>query len=278
MKQQLKEKGITMIALVITVVILIILAGVTIDSLLGDNGIIKEAKQTTENYELAQIKEKDNMNSIYTELVTQLGSLDSGSDSEDSSGSGDSAAELLAFKVAIADYIEEAGGVRPDDDASASTFGEKIKGILAEATKNATATEDNLSEGVTAYVNGQLITGNGSDNNTYYQNGYNAGKAYVGISGLTVIDSVINKEYTTTLEYTPEEDCYILVVMSVGAISGYNGLSIYPTFSGYNSMTEIGNSSASYIAKVQLTANTTFTANSIHQGTGQTHSIFFISL
>lgn len=36
------KKGITLIALVVTVVVLIILAGVSINAVLGDNGIIKK--------------------------------------------------------------------------------------------------------------------------------------------------------------------------------------------------------------------------------------------
>ena len=37
-----KEKGITLVALVVTIVILLILAGITIASLTGDNGSIME--------------------------------------------------------------------------------------------------------------------------------------------------------------------------------------------------------------------------------------------
>ena len=42
------KKGITLIALVVTVVVLIILAGVSINAVLGDNGIIKQSKLATE--------------------------------------------------------------------------------------------------------------------------------------------------------------------------------------------------------------------------------------
>ena len=52
-KQKLKEsKGITLIALVITIIVLLILAGVTIATLTGDNGILKkanDAKTTRQN-------------------------------------------------------------------------------------------------------------------------------------------------------------------------------------------------------------------------------------
>lgn len=46
------EKGITLIALVVTIVVLLILAGVTIVTLFGESGIItkaQKAKQETEN-------------------------------------------------------------------------------------------------------------------------------------------------------------------------------------------------------------------------------------
>ena len=42
-----KEKAVTLIALVITIVVLLILAGVTINLTLGDNGIFKVAEQAS---------------------------------------------------------------------------------------------------------------------------------------------------------------------------------------------------------------------------------------
>ena len=48
MKSKLKErKGITLIALVVTIVVLLILAGVTISTLTGDNGIITRANRAS---------------------------------------------------------------------------------------------------------------------------------------------------------------------------------------------------------------------------------------
>lgn len=53
-----QEKGITLIALVVTIIILIILAGVSINLVLGDNGIITKAKQAKGTYSQAQAREK----------------------------------------------------------------------------------------------------------------------------------------------------------------------------------------------------------------------------
>ncbi len=53
-----KEKGITLIALVITIIVLLVLAGVTISMLSGDNGILTNATRAKYATELAQYKEE----------------------------------------------------------------------------------------------------------------------------------------------------------------------------------------------------------------------------
>ena len=59
-----QEIGITLIALVITIVILLILAGLTINLALGDGGLAQKAKEATENYQLAQEAEEDLMQEL----------------------------------------------------------------------------------------------------------------------------------------------------------------------------------------------------------------------
>lgn len=52
------RKGITLVALVITVIILLILAGIAISVLGGENGLFAKAKQAKEKYDIAEAKEK----------------------------------------------------------------------------------------------------------------------------------------------------------------------------------------------------------------------------
>ncbi len=52
-----KQKGITLIALIITIIILLILVGVTINVLIGDNGLLKTAKEAGESYKIEGIRE-----------------------------------------------------------------------------------------------------------------------------------------------------------------------------------------------------------------------------
>ena len=62
MKSTLKktEKGITLVALVVTIVVLLILAGVSINTVLGDDGIIKKAKEAAEATKRASAEEEMN--------------------------------------------------------------------------------------------------------------------------------------------------------------------------------------------------------------------------
>ena len=54
MKNKLNEqKGVTLVALVITVIVLIILAWTTLGTLVGDNGIITKAQEAKQNMENA---------------------------------------------------------------------------------------------------------------------------------------------------------------------------------------------------------------------------------
>ena len=53
-----KTKGITLIALVITIIVLLILAGITISALSGDNGILTNASKAKYATELSQFKEE----------------------------------------------------------------------------------------------------------------------------------------------------------------------------------------------------------------------------
>ena len=55
-RKRYKEKGITLVALVITVVILIILASITLSFTLGENGIISNKKQPSLQKKLVQMK------------------------------------------------------------------------------------------------------------------------------------------------------------------------------------------------------------------------------
>ena len=52
-----KQKGITLIALVVTIIVLLILAGVTLVTLMGENGLLSMAEKSAEETEISKEKE-----------------------------------------------------------------------------------------------------------------------------------------------------------------------------------------------------------------------------
>ena len=61
-------KAITLISLVITIILLIILAGVGINLALGENGLFNKAKYAKEKYLNASVEEEKALNELYEEL------------------------------------------------------------------------------------------------------------------------------------------------------------------------------------------------------------------
>ena len=56
-----KQNAITVIALVITIIVLLILAGITIATLTGENGILKKASEAEIETRAASVEERKNL-------------------------------------------------------------------------------------------------------------------------------------------------------------------------------------------------------------------------
>ena len=69
------KSGITLIALVISIIILLILAGITISALSGDNGILKRATEAKEKNIIGKVKETVDI-ALKSSLMDELGLSD----------------------------------------------------------------------------------------------------------------------------------------------------------------------------------------------------------
>ena len=150
LKMKKLNQGITLVSLVITIIVLIILAGISINLTLGEEGIFTLAQKARENMELAQIEEQEKLNTLYTEF-------DFNTEGEGEIGDiVDAIDKLSDFKKAIAQAIQDAGGIPPEDPLTAQTetFQEKIKELT-----DGTATKEDILLGKTAWAQHTKLTG-----------------------------------------------------------------------------------------------------------------------
>ena len=66
------QKGITLVALVVTIIVLIILAGVSISLVLSDNGVVTKAKEGANTQVQATSNEQHLMNDVYDYVDGQI--------------------------------------------------------------------------------------------------------------------------------------------------------------------------------------------------------------
>ena len=69
------DKAITLVALIITIIILLILAGVSLSIVLGDNGLINKAQKSVDTYENKAVKENEMLKSIEDKFDEYLHNL-----------------------------------------------------------------------------------------------------------------------------------------------------------------------------------------------------------
>ncbi len=71
-----QQKGITLVALIITIIVLLILAGVTISLVLGDNGILNHAEDAGDRYQNAARNEAKGLNAVGNWMDNLVENLD----------------------------------------------------------------------------------------------------------------------------------------------------------------------------------------------------------
>ncbi len=116
-KVEKKNNGITLIALIITIIVLLILSGVTINLTLGENGIFRTAEMVGKNYMDAQERELADIANFTNKLNDILGTT-GGSDT-DASGTN---YETLKSVAEAGNYVKYDTGIDTIGDNGIVTF------------------------------------------------------------------------------------------------------------------------------------------------------------
>ena len=143
-KEKLKitnEKGITLVALVITIVILIILATVTINIAFGEGGLIDKAQQAKELTEQATKEEAEKLNAIMSEYGDLINGMNGGGSGANEVDPGP--VEPEASEVEIA---KENGTVFDETTVIEDSKGNKV--TVPEGFKIAEDSGDTVQQGI----------------------------------------------------------------------------------------------------------------------------------
>jgi len=134
---QKNQRGITLIALVVTIIILLILAGVTINMVLGNDGIIAQAQQAKETQEKKEKEEQD-------ELDKGAGNIDLYK--EGSLASNVKVGDYVEYKYVEKEYTTPEVGTGNEVNDTTQTFSSKI------------ATQEGEEDGNAAVLNWRVLS------------------------------------------------------------------------------------------------------------------------
>ena len=123
-----KEKGITLIALVVTIVVLLILAGITINMLFGSDGIFKVAQDAANAWNEATVNEQESLNNLADQIANLVnGQVGSGTTPEDP--------EEIVDITTITEIVQKEEGQKAKDSyGNIVVVPKRFKVVVSEGT------------------------------------------------------------------------------------------------------------------------------------------------
>ena len=159
------KKGITLIALVVTVVVLIILAGVSINAVLGDNGIIKKANQAASVTKEAEVKEAINRTILEFYLTDDYETLEDFLNAKVSEGKIDSVTKNAdgtltvkkgEYSVTVENKTNSSGGSSSGGSTGGETQTPEITIGEAKIVANSDGTGSAITDAASVYLGNTL--------------------------------------------------------------------------------------------------------------------------
>ena len=240
-KNEIHERGITLIALVITIVVLLILAAVSLNLVIGNEGILTRSKDTVDKYGRQAENEQQGLNNVETWLGEQFGDgTGSGEDKgvikvpvntkATSNGTIDGKEPNINNPIIPEGYIPiNAGNATWGDGSSSPAQGSVDNGLVIKDDSNnewvwIPVEANTLSSMYTTSTkkNGEIISGGVGITTKIYTN-----SATIGKTG----DTTTMSRSTTNTEEWREPD----LIVGIDSASYDKTESYYKTILGYDS-------------------------------------------
>ena len=208
------KKGITLVALVVTIVVLLILAGVSINAVLGDNGIIKKANQAASVTKEAEVKEAINRTILEFYLTNDYETLedflkakaeDGSIDSVTKNADGTLTVKKGEYSVTVENKTNSSGGSSSGGSTGGETQTPEITIGEAKVVANSDGTGSAITDANSVYLGNTLyitfshsITGGTTTVDKTIPYAVTANGTYT----FTVTGTVNGKSYTKNVSVT----------------------------------------------------------------------------
>ena len=226
----MKNKGVTLISLVVTIIVLLILAGITIGTIFNDNGIIKKAQEAANATEEAAKNDQAAINGLLNEM--------------------DSIINGIGGNIPVIGSIN--GKITWSTGSATLTLTTDVEGVTIQYRKNSESNWTNYTSAVPSLLHGDKV----------YARGVKGGETVINEKEFKIQDTIAP---TVTIANTSSTTNSISATAT--ATDNEAGMGSSPQYTFYikkttetdSTYTQIGSSANTSVIKGELEQNTSYT-------------------
>ena len=227
----MKNKGVTLISLVVTIVVLLILAGITIGTIFNDNGIIKKAQEAANATEEAARNDQAAINGLLNEMDSIINGTGGG-------------------PIPIIGNIK--GKITWSTGSATLTLTTDVEGVTIQYRKNSESNWINYTSAVPSLLHGDKV----------YTRGIKDGETVINEKEFKIQDTIAPTVTIANASSTTNS-----ISATATATDNEAGMGSSPQYTFYikkttetdSTYTQIGSSTSTSITKGELEQNTSYT-------------------
>jgi len=227
----MKNKGVTLISLVVTIIVLLILAGITIGTIFNDNGIIKKAQEAANATEEAAKNDQAAINGLLNEMDSIINGTGGG-------------------QIPIIGSIN--GKITWSTGSATLTLTTDVEGVTIQYRKNSESNWTNYTSAVPSLLHGDKV----------YARGIKGGETVINEKEFKIQDTIAPTVTIANASSTTNS-----ISATATATDNEAGMGSNPQYTFYikktteadSAYTQIGSSANTSVIKGELEQNTSYT-------------------
>ena len=227
----MRNKGVTLISLVVTIVVLLILAGITIGTIFNDNGIIKKAQEAANATEEAAKNDQAAINGLLNEMDSIINGIGGGN-------------------VPVIGSIN--GKITWSTGSATLTLTTDVEGVTIQYRKNSESNWTNYTSAVPSLLHGDKV----------YARGVKGGETVINEKEFKIQDTIAPTVTIANASSTTNS-----ISATATATDNEAGMGSSPQYTFYikkteeadSTYTQIGSSASTSVTKGELEQNTSYT-------------------